>query len=140
PVAAAAVGMSSVVGGAVLRVAGDFDHAMAAVRAVTGATGEEFARLESLAREMGATTMFSATEAAQATEFLGMAGWDTTHIMAGLRVVLRRAAAGGLGVAEAAEIGSKITAGMSMEAAEVGRAANPLATAAANANVEVRIL
>lgn len=140
PVAAAAVGMSSVVGGAVLRVAGDFDHAMAAVRAVTGATGEEFTRLESLAKEMGATTMFSATEAAQAMEFLGMAGWDTTQIMAGLPDVLNLAAAGGLGLAEAADIASNIMAGMSMEASEVGRAADALATAAANANVDVRML
>src|SRR5690606_15242380 len=123
PVAAAAVGMSSVVGGAVLRVAGDFDHAMAAVRAVTGATGEEFARLESLAKEMGATTMFSATEAAQAMEFLGMAGWDTTQILAGLPDVLNLAAAGGLGLAEAADIAPNIMAGLSIEAPEVGRAA-----------------
>src|SRR5690606_39904209 len=74
PVAAAAVGMSSVVGGAVLRVAGDFDHAMAAVRAVTGATGEEFARLESLARGMGATTMSSWREAARARASTALCG------------------------------------------------------------------
>src|SRR5690606_36115764 len=130
----------SVVGGAVSRVAGDFDHAMAAVRAVTGATGEEFARLESLAKEMGDTTMFSATEAAQAMEFLGMAGWDTTQIMAGLPDVLTLAASGGLGLAEAADIASNSMAGMSMEASEVGRAADALAKAAASANVDVRML
>src|SRR5690606_33164646 len=116
------------------------DHAMAAVRAVTGATGEEFARLESLAREMGATTMFSATEAAQAMEFLGMAGWDTTQIMAGLPDVLNLAAAGGLGLAGAADIAADLRAGMAMEAPEVGRAADALAKAAAAANVDVRML
>src|SRR5690606_40592524 len=99
------------------------------------ATGEEFARLESLAKEMGATTMFSATEAAQAMEFLGMAGWDTTQIMAGLPDVLNLAAAGGPGLAEAADIASNIMAGKSMEASEVGRAAEALAKAAASAYV-----
>lgn len=140
PVGAVAAGVAGALGSAMLSAAGQFDHAMAAVRAVTGATGEEFARLESLAKEMGATTMFSATEAAQAMEFLGMAGWDTTQIMAGLPDVLNLAAAGGLGLAEAADIASNIMAGMSMEASEVGRAADALATAAANANVDVRML
>src|SRR5690606_19402330 len=122
PVAAAAVGMSSVVGGAVLRVAGDFDHAMAAVRAVTGATGEESSRLVTLDKVMGADTMCSATVAAMAMEFVGMAGWATTQILAGLRGVLSIAVAGGLGLAEAADFASNIMAGMSMEASEVGRA------------------
>src|SRR5690606_23340204 len=76
----------------------------------------------------------------QAMEFLGMAGWDTTQIMAGLPDVLNLAAAGGLGLAEAADIASNIMAGMSMEASEVGRAADALAKAAASANVDVRML
>lgn len=140
PVGAVAAAAAGALGSAMLSAAGQFDHAMAAVRAVTGATGDDFARLEAQARELGATTMFSATEAAQAMEFLGMAGWDATQIMAGLPDVLNLAAAGGLGLAEAADIASNIMAGMSMEASEVGRAADALATAAANANVDVRML
>lgn len=144
---AAATGAAAVIGGAlgtigwaVLDTAGTFEHSMQAVRAVTNATGADFSRLEGLAKELGSTTMFSATEAANAMEFLGMAGWDTTQILEGLPAVLDLAASGGLGLAEAADIASNIMAAMSMEASEVGRASDALAKAAASANVNVSML
>src|SRR5690606_12340702 len=128
------------IGWAVLDTAGTFEQSMQAVRAVTNATGADFSRLEGLAKELGSTTMFSATEAADALELLGMPGWATTQILEGLPAVLGLAASGGLGMAEAADSASNVMAGMAMEASEVGRAADALATAAANANVDVRML
>ena len=110
-------------GAAILKTAGDFEAGMNGVRAVTGASGQDFEDLQAKAREMGATTAFSATEAASAMEFLGMAGWDTNEIMAGLPDVLNLAAAGSVDLAEAADIASNIMSGFGIEATEkIGRA------------------
>ena len=127
-------------GAAVLKTAGDFEAGMNGVRAVTGASGQDFEDLQNKAREMGATTAFSATEAASAMEFLGMAGWDTNEIMSGLPDVLNLAAAGSVELAEAADIASNIMSGFGIEADEMGRVADVLANAAASANVDLNML
>jgi hypothetical protein len=75
-------------GAAVVKTAADFESGMNGVRAVTGATGDDFEALQGKAREMGATTAYSATESANAMEFLGMAGWDTVEILDGLALLL----------------------------------------------------
>lgn len=127
-------------GTAVLKTASDFEAGMNGVRAVTGATGSEFEALQDKAREMGATTAFSATESANAMEFLGMAGWDTTEIMSGLPDVLNLAAAGGMELADAADVSSNIMSGFGIEASEAARVSDVLAEAAASANVDVGML
>src|SRR5690554_4984451 len=127
-------------GTAILKTAGDFEVGMNGVRAVTGATGQDFEALKDLAREMGATTAYSATEAASAMEFLGMAGWDTNEILAGLPDVLNLAAAGSVDLAEAADIASNIMSGFGIEASEMSRVADVLAKTAASANVDLAML
>ncbi|QVQ51297.1 phage tail tape measure protein [Spiractinospora alimapuensis] len=127
-------------GAAVLKTAGDFESSMNGVRAVTGATGSDFDQLTEQARDLGATTQFSATEAANGMEFLGMAGWDTTEIMSGLPDVLNLAAAGGLELASAADIASNIMSGFGIEASEAARVADVLAEASASSNTSVEQL
>ncbi|MFJ6019778.1 phage tail tape measure protein [Nocardiopsis alba] len=127
-------------GVAVLKTAGDFESSMNNVRAVTGAAGKDFDDLSELAREMGSTTQFSASEAAGAMEFLGMAGLDTNEIMEALPGTLNLAAAGGLELADAADISTNILSGMNMEVEELGHLNDVLADAARSANTDVQQL
>ncbi|WP_017616390.1 phage tail tape measure protein [Nocardiopsis salina] len=127
-------------GTAVVTTAASFESSMNGVRAVTGATGQDLDDLTGLAREMGSTTQFSASEAAAGMEFLGMAGWDTTEIMSGLPDVLNLAAAGGMELANAADIASNIMSGFGIEASEAARVSDVLADASASANTSVEQL
>lgn len=127
-------------GAAVLKTAGDFESSMNSVRAVTGATGVELDQMSDLAREMGSTTQFSASESAAAMEFLGMAGLDTTQIMDALPGTLSLAAAGGLELADAADISTNILSGMNMEVSELGHLNDVLADASRSANTDVQQL
>lgn len=139
--AAMTAGITAPIGGmmgAVVSTAAEFESTMNGVRAVTGATGDDFQALEGLAKEMGATTQFSATEAAQGIEMLGMAGFDTTQIMDSLPGVLDLAAAGALDLGAAADIASNVLTGFGMEAAEMGRVSDVLAAAASGANTDVQ--
>ncbi|MGF3196698.1 phage tail tape measure protein [Streptomyces diastaticus] len=124
----------------VLKVSGDFEAGMNGVRAVTGATGKDFEDLRGLAKEMGATTQFSATDAAGAMEFLGMTGWKAKDIMSGLPDVLNLAAAGNTELATTADIASNIMAGFGIEATDTARVADVLAKTMATANVDLEML
>jgi len=115
-----------------------FEQAMANVRAVTkGITEVEFKNLQAEARRLGATTVFSATEAAGGLEFLARAGFDANEQLAALEGTLNLAAAGGLGLAEAADIASNVLSGFNLNTSEAGRVADVLAAAAANSNTSV---
>lgn len=115
-----------------------FEQAMQNVRAVTkGITEQEFAALNEEARRLGATTVFSATEAAGGLEFLARAGFDANEQLAALEGTLNLAAAGGLGLAEAADIASNVLSGFALDTAEAGRVADVLASTAANSNTSV---
>lgn len=118
----------------------DFNEAMSAVQAVTGATGDELETLERKARDMGATTQFSATQAAGALEFLGRAGFSSQQAVASLGDVLNLAAASGMELARAADIASNIMSGFNLEAEEAGRMSDVLAAGAASANTNVEQL
>ena len=83
---------------------------MSKVKAITNSTEDEFKKLNDLAKKMGATTAFTAKEAAQGMEFLGMAGLSTTEIMDALPGSLQLAAAGNLELAAAADIATNIMA------------------------------
>ncbi|MDK1473613.1 phage tail tape measure protein [Streptomyces sp. 549] len=128
------------IGATSITVAGDFQAAMNGVRAVSGAAGKDFTNLRNLAKRMGSTTQFSAVEAANAMEFLGMAGFKTTDIMAALPDVLSLAAAGNTDLATTADIASNIMSGFGIEASEMGRVADVMAATAAGANVDMRML
>ncbi|TQN30620.1 TP901 family phage tail tape measure protein [Haloactinospora alba] len=125
------------IGTAAVATAGEFESAMQGVAAVTGATGEAFSDLEEEAKQLGSSTAFSATEAANAMEFLGMAGWDNTQILSGMEDVLDLASSGQLELAAAADVASNVMSAFGMEASESQRAADALAFASGNANVNV---
>ena len=108
-------------GAGVLRTAAGFEQSMNQVRAVTGATGDEFDALSGLARDLGSSTMFSASEAAEAMYFLSSAGFDTEQIMSALPSVLDLAAAGNMDLARASDIASNVLSGMGREAGDLAQ-------------------
>lgn len=124
-------------GAAALKVGMDFEEGMSNVQALTGATGSVIDRLSEQARELGATTRFSATEAANAMGFLGMAGWEAQEIMSGMPGVLNLAASSKMDLARAADITSNIMSAFNLEATEASRVSDLLAYAASNANTNV---
>ena len=91
PVTAAVTGL----GTAAVKTAADFDSEMSKVSAISGATGDDFDQLRAKAREMGAKTKFSASEAASAMEYMAMAGWKTSDMLNGIEGVMNLAAASG---------------------------------------------
>src|SRR5690606_17188308 len=130
----AAVGLASI------KTAGDFEASMNRVKAVTGATGKDFDALVEQAKQLGKTTQFSASEAADAMGFLAMAGFKVDEIMTALPGVLNLAAAGQLDLAEAADIASNILSGYGLEVAEINRLNDVLAKTFTSANVDMRML
>ncbi|MCT1575702.1 phage tail tape measure protein [Oceanobacillus kimchii] len=124
-------------GGAMLKSGMDFEEGMSKVQALTGSTANDMSALEEQAKELGSTTRFSATEAAEGMAFLGMAGWDTQQILAGMPGLLDLAASSGMELGRAADITSNIMSGFAIEADEAGRVSDVLAYAASNANTNV---
>jgi len=139
---AAAVGAAAIGAGLVtsMRTAMDFEKAMSGVQAKVGGTSEEIAELNKLARDLGRTTQFSASQAAEGMDFLAMAGFKANEIVAAMPGLLNLAAAGNLELGTAADIASNILGGMNMEASETGRVADVLAKAATSSNVSVEML
>ena len=118
----------------------EFEQSMADVSAITGATGETLEGLSELARDMGATTAFSAKEAAEGIQFLGMAGFDTNDIMDALPSTLSLASAAGMELGAAADIASNIMSGMGMTADELDGVVDKLAQTSRNSNTDVGML
>lgn len=127
-------------GAAIVKVSGNFEAAMNGVKAVSGAAGDEFDALRDKAKELGATTAFSASEAANGMEFLAMAGMNTEQVLSTIPNALNLAAAGGIELAQSADILSNVMTGMGLAAEESGRAADVLAKAAASANVDIGMI
>lgn len=124
-------------GAAAINAAGNFEAAMKNVEAITGATGADLEALGKRAKEMGRDTVFSASQAADAMGFLGMAGFETKEIIAAIPEVLNLAAAGNLDLARAADIASNIMGQFGIEADNTARVTNVLAATAASANTNV---
>lgn len=118
----------------------DFEVIMARVKAVTGATGADFAKLQKQARNLGATTQFSAREAAEGMVFLGQAGFDTQQIIAGLPAVLDLAKAGAVDLGLAADIASDVSSAFGLAANQISRVADVMSKAANSANVSIENL
>lgn len=138
--AAASIGLivsaSATMRGAV-SVISNFESSMSRVQAISRATHDEMRQLSATARELGATTQFSAAQAADALQFLAMAGFDTAQAIAAIPGVLDLAAASGLGLAQAADTATNIMSGFNLAAAEAGRVADILAAASSRANTDV---
>lgn len=133
-VANGAIAFGAALGGALavgIGQAAKFDHAMAQVNAVSGATAEEFDAMRAAALEMGSTTVFSASEAALATEELAKAGLNAAQITGGaLAGALDLAAAGGVGLAESATIAANTLNQFQLDASEMTSVADTFAGAA----------
>lgn len=117
-----------------------FEYEMSKVKAISGATGDDFIALTNLAKELGSTTAFSASEASQGMQYLAMAGWKTQDIMAGLPAILNLSIASGSDLARVSDIASDAMTAFGMQANEAGHFADVLAYASSNANVNVELL
>jgi TP901 family phage tail tape measure protein len=125
------------VGKSALDTAANFEKGLSLVQAVTGASSDEMDKMADRARELAKVTQFSATEAADAMGFLGMAGLSTGQIIESLPATLDLAAAGQLDLADAADIASNVMSGMGMEASELTRITDAMAKGASIANTSV---
>jgi len=129
PIAAAGV--------AIVRTATGFQSGMLKVKSLTQATGEQFKSLENLARQMGASTQFSARQSADAMGYLGMAGFKTKQIMASLPGVLNLASASGLELADTADYASNILTGFGIKNNRMGEIGDKLTYAFTNSNTSL---
>jgi TP901 family phage tail tape measure protein len=120
-----------------VRTISEYTFSLSQAAAVTRATASEMVQLEQVTRQLGATTMFSASQAAEGVKFLGMAGFETNQIIAALPATLDLAAAASLGMGQAADITSNIMSGFGLAAEDAGRAADVLAAIASSANTDV---
>lgn len=116
----------------------EFQGAMNAVEAVTGATDAQMKEMAKTARDLGATTAFTAKQAGEGMKFLGMAGFNTDQILKAIPATLDLAAAGALELAEAADIATNVLTGFGLSADETTRVVDVLAFTAANSNTDIR--
>ncbi|ADI00478.1 phage tail tape measure protein [Salisediminibacterium selenitireducens] len=128
------------IGAAAVKIGSDFEAGMSQVQAISGASGDELDRLAEKAKEMGSSTKFSATESAEAMNYMAMAGWDTSQIMGGLDGVMMLASASGESLASVSDIVTDALTAFGMEASEAGDFADLLASASSNANTNVGML
>lgn len=126
--------------GAAIKTTADFDAQMSKVKAISGATGDEFEQLRAKAREMGESTKYSAQEAGEAFEYMGMAGWKAEQMMEGIDGILNLAAASGEELGTTSDIVTDALTAFGMSAEEAGRLSDILATAATNANTNVSMM
>ena len=117
-----------------------FEAGMDKVAAISGATGEDLERLTEKAKEMGATTMFSATESAEALQYMAMAGWKADQMIAGLPAIMNLAAASGEDLATVSDIVTDDLTAFGLAAEDAGHFADVLAAASSNANTNVSLM
>lgn len=117
-----------------------FDSAMSQVQAISGANAGQFQQLRDKAQEMGATTKFSATEAAEAMNYMAMAGWKTEDMLNGISGIMNLAAASGEDLATTSDIVTDALTAFGLTAADSGRFADILAAAATNSNTNVGMM
>ena len=127
-------------GTAAVKTASDFDSAMSKVAAVSGATGDDLDKLRDKAREMGSKTKFSASEAAEAMNYMAMAGWKTNDMLSGIDGIMNLAAASGEDLATTSDIVTDALTAFGLTAADSGHFADVLAAASSNANTNVSML
>lgn len=139
--AIAAVGTATGgIAAAVYKVGSSFESEMSKVQAISGASGDEIQKLTDKAKEMGAKTKFSATESAQAMEYMAMAGWKTSDMLNGLDGIMNLAAASGEDLGTTSDIVTDALTAFGMAASDSGRFADVLAAASSNANTNVSMM
>lgn len=123
-----------------VKTTADFDAAMSKVAAISGATGDELDALRDKAREMGEKTKFSATESAEAMNYMAMAGWKSADMLNGIEGIMNLAAASGEDLATTSDIVTDALTAFGLTAQDSGHFADILAAAAANANTNVAMM
>lgn len=142
-------------GATAVKITADFDQQMSKVSAISGATGDDFDSLRDKANEMGEKTKFSATESAEAMEYMAMAGWKTKDMLGGIEGIMNLAAASGEDLASTSDIVTDamtafglsaegttkiVKDGFTKEVANATHFADVLAAASSNANTNVSML
>lgn len=126
--------------GSVIELGQNFTGTMSEVQAISGATGDELETLEACAREFGATTTFSASEAAEALKYMALAGWDVDQSTSALGGVLNLAAASGMELGAASDMVTDYLSAFGMEAEQAAYLADMLASAQASSNTSAEAL
>ncbi len=127
-------------GAAIIKTGSDYEAGMSKVQAISGATGEEVRLLGDEAMRMAAQTKFSTSEAAEAYQYMAMAGWDTGQMIDGLSGIMLLASASGESLASTSDIVTDALTAFGMTAADSGRFADVLAAASNSANTNVSML
>lgn len=135
-----AVGKIGELGAASIKVGMAFESEMSKVSAISGATGTDLQKLTDKAKEMGAKTKFSATESAQAMEYMAMAGWKTGDMLNGIEGIMNLAAASGEDLATTSDIVTDALTAMGLSAKDSGHFADVLAAASSNSNTNVSMM
>lgn len=136
-------GMSTAMAGVAgysIKVGSSFEAGMSKVQAVSGASNEQLQRLSDKAKEMGATTKFSATEAADAMNYMAMAGWKTEDMLNGIDGIMNLAAASGEDLATTSDIVTDALTAFGLTAQDSTHFADVLAAASSNANTNVSMM
>lgn len=120
-----------------VNTAGDFEASMSNVEALSGATGEELTALSDKAKEMGATTKFTAGESADALSYMALAGWDTQSMLEGISPVLNLASAANMDLAQASDIVTDYLTAFGLKASDTTHFVDVMAYAMANSNTNV---
>lgn len=142
-VATAVSAVTTALGGAAaaaVKVGVSFESEMSKVSAISGATGDDLQKLTDKAKEMGAKTKFSASESAQAMEYMAMAGWKTQDMLSGIEGIMDLAAASGEDLATTSDIVTDALTAFGLSASDSTHFANVLAAASSNANTNVGMM
>lgn len=118
----------------------DFEAGMSKVAAISGATGDDLAALTEKAKEMGATTKFSATESSEAFSYMAMAGWKTEQMLDGIAPIMNLAAASGEDLALTSDIVTDALTAFGLKAQDAGMFTDVLAAASSNSNTNVSMM
>lgn len=132
-------GIKNLVGN-VIELGQNFTSTMSEVSAISGATGEDFEKLEACAREYGATTVFSASNAAEALKYMSLAGWDADQSTSALGGVLNLAAASGMELGAASDMVTDYLSAFAMEAGDAAYFADLLSYAQSHSNTKAEAL
>ena len=127
-------------GTAAVKVASDFEKGMSTVKSISGATGKDLDALAAKAKEMGAKTKFSATEATDAFKYMGMAGWNAGQMMDGIEGIMHLAGATGEDLASTSDIVTDALTAFGMSAKDTNKFVDVLAQTANRSNTDVGML
>lgn len=127
-------------GVAAVKVASDFEKGMSTVQSISGATGKDLETLSQKAKEMGAKTKFSATEATEAFKYMGMAGWNSAQMMSGIEGVMYLAGATGEDLASTSDIVTDALTAFGLSAQDTNMFVDVLAQTANKSNTNVSML